>query len=296
MSRREAVTLAVISSILSSIAWIFQGEAVRELSPLAVASVQGILTGLIYLFHLAHSNRAFPWRSIRSNWRMLLQFVLLRNFLASILVCTALLLSDSIKIMFFTKLEPYFVLFWAWLCAGQKITRSHAALLAVHIGGAVLLSTGGRVDMSFSQAGDIMIICAIGILSWSYLKAAALSQEVGPFDLNGISGFAGGLLLLPFALVSVPSSVWHFSSPGWLHVVIVVLLFNVFGMTMWYAVLPHLEGWLVSALRAIGPVFAAPLAWTFFGQRMGAGNVIGGMIVLVTSVLLTRAPVSLPSE
>lgn len=284
-----AIFLAILSSVLSSIAWIYQGAAVGALTPLAVASVQAILTGIVYIVHLGPRFVArIPWSAIRRHQRELAIFVFLRCILGAILINLALELSGSIKVMFFTKLEPYFVIFWFWLLRGQLVGRSHLALLLVHVFGAILLSVGGDFAVDEGQFGDLLIVCAIGIISFSQLYVGKLSQEIGPAHLNGVASTISGFLLLPLALWFSPAEIWNFASIGWLQVIIVVLLFNVFAMTMWYAAMRDLEAWLVSALRAVGPVFAAPIAWLFFNQTLGPLQIFGALIVLATSAWLAK--------
>lgn len=272
--------------MLSSLGWIFQGAAVLALTPLVVASVQGLLAGVIYLVHLRWIGAKIPFTLIRANAKDLIEFTLFRSVLASVVFCYALVMSDAIKVMFFTKLEPYFIIFWSWFLLKEKVSRYHAVLLSVHVGGAILLSTGGHFDISQSQWGDLMVVCAIAVLSYSYLHAARLSKELGAVHTNGISALASGFCILPFAIATSPAAAWNVFTFGWLNLIIVVLLFNVFALTLWYAALRHLEPWLVSALRATGPVLAAPLAWIFLGERLSEIQIGGAAIVLITSALL----------
>lgn len=280
--------IAILSSVLSSIAWIFQGLAVHDLSPLVVAAAQGILSGLI--FFVAGRVRAKPLRLdlIRQNFQSLMVLTLLRQVIVGVLLNYAQVYSSSIKIMFFTKLEPYFVLFWAWVLAGERISRQHFLLLLIHVSGAVLLSTGAEIHLGDAQLGDILVILGLTISSFSYMRAKKLSQDLGAATVNGITGVISGIVLLPFAIATAPAHAWTFSSLGWLHVLAVVVLFNVFGLTMWYYALGHLDSWLVSALRAVGPLAAAPVAWFFFGQTLSGMQIFGGALVLITSGALAR--------
>lgn len=287
-SRQAAIQLAILSSMLSSLAWIFQGEAIRLLSPLAVASTQGLFTGVLYLIHLRRSKLTSPIEQLRTHTKEFSALILLRGVISSILICYALSLSTSIKVMFFTKLEPYFVLFWIWLLRGEKISRYHFILLLIHVAGAILLSTSGQLDLRESQAGDLLLIVAVGISSLTYLYAGELSKKVGSIHVNGICSTISGIMLLPAAIIFSPGSIWSITAPGWIDLIILVLLFNVFGLTLWYSALKHLDGWLVSALRALGPVFAAPIAWLFFDQSLSFLQITGALIVLLTSVMLAR--------
>lgn len=289
MSKREtAIALAVASSVLSSIGWVFQGAAVGALDPLSVAAIQGILSGVVYFVYLRPFRARIPTESLRRHARELLIFILLRAVFGAILLNYALEVSGSIKVMFFTKLEPYFILFWMWLIQNKTIGRYHLALLLVHIAGAVLLSVGNDLQFGAAQFGDLLLVLAMGMLSFSQLYVSKLSQEVGPTHLNGLSSLASGLLLLLPALVISPVTVWNPLQIGWAYVLIVVLLFNVISMTMWYAALRYLEAWLVSAVRAVGPVFAAPVAWLLFGEMLTSVQIVGALIVLVTSAILAK--------
>jgi len=284
-----AISAAVISSMLSSLAWIFQGAAIQHLTPLMVASAQGLLTGAVYLVHLKLRNIPFPVVTVQEHRRELLQYTLLRNVIGSILICYALSYSESIKVMFLTKLEPYFIIFWVWLIEGKKISRSNTLLLLVHVIGAVLLSTGGTFHLAESQWGDVLLVIAIAVLSYSYLHASRLSKALGPIHLNGIGATLSGVCLLPLALVSSPLALWNPMAIGWAYVVLVVLLFNVFGVTLWYLALRSLDGWMVSALRAVGPVCAAPFAWLWFGEGLTCIQIGGAAIVLITSAILASS-------
>lgn len=297
MTRQQAVLIAILSSVLSSLCWIFQDRAVDSLGPMAVVSAQGILVGLLYLFHSRSRAKRISAALLREHWRELVEYTLLRGLLGGALVCYALMLSGSIKVMFFTKLEPYFVLFWAWLLEGQRINRSHALLLAVHVFGAILLSTGGKISLEQSQLGDLMLIVAVGIFSYTYLHAGRLSKELGPMHVNGLSSLLTGLASLPIALIISPPGIWTIHAPGWIDIAILVIVFNVVSMTMWFAALRYLEGWLVSALRAVGPVVAAPIAYLFFGQALTEIQIFGAGLVLLTSGMLARRkPTSAANE
>jgi drug/metabolite transporter (DMT)-like permease len=288
-SHHAGIVCAVLSAMLSSLAWVFQGEAVKSLTPLVVASAQGLLTGLFYLAHLKITKTQLPWKTIRDNRRELFEYILLRGVIGSILVCYALVFSDSIKVMFLTKLEPYLILFWAWILHGTTISRAKGLLLLIHIGGAVLLSTGGTIALGDHYWGDALVVLAVALFGYCYLHAGRLSAELGAIHLNGVASLASGLIILPLALAFAPLSAWNPFTLGWANLIAVVILFDVIAITLWYHSMRTLEGWLVSALRAAGPVCAAPLAWAFFGQSLTQLQILGAGLVLGTSALLARS-------
>ena len=283
-----AVVAAVLSSLISSSAWILQGEAIKHLSALPVAALQGLLAGIVYLGWLLVSNQKIPLgKALVHRWA-LFEFVLLRGVLASILLCYALMDTASVKVMFFTKLEPYFILFWAWLLYRATVSRTHLVWLSVHIGGALMLSLAGQQTHPLELRGDLLMLLAVAILSYTYLHAKKLTQELGSVHVNGISSILGGLILLPIAYLVAPPGVWNPFQIGWAYLFGLVISFNVVGLTLWYWSFHHLPEWLVSALRAVGPVLAAPIAWIFFNQTLTDLQILGALVVLYTSAMMAR--------
>jgi drug/metabolite transporter (DMT)-like permease len=59
-------------------------------------------------------------------------------------------------------------------------------------------------------------------------------------------------------------------------------------MSLLYASLNGIEGWLSSALRATGPVIATPIAFLFFGETLTPIQIFGALVVIITSVLISR--------
>ena len=106
-----------------------------------------------------------------------------------------------------------------------------------------------------------------------------------------MSSLIAGIIVLPFAFYAQPES-FNFLLPenilGWQYLIITVFIFYVFSMLFWFISLHGLEAWLSSALRCLGPIFAAPIAWIFYQQRLGAVQVVGATLVILTSVLMLR--------
>ena len=68
-----------------------------------------------------------------------------------------------------------------------------------------------------------------------------------------------------------------------------MILFDVFALSFWYISLKHLDSWVVSSLRAMGPVIAAPYAYFVFNQSLSLFQIIGAVLVLLTSGLIVVA-------
>ncbi|HLC45310.1 MAG TPA: DMT family transporter [archaeon] len=287
---RKDFAFAVLASFLSSVSSITGVGVAKTLGAFTLGSLSQLLGGLMVFFSIKASNERVDWQKLRLHLRDFTFLVVLRCIIGMSLFAYGLGLTDAIKAIFFTKVEPYFVLAWSWLLRGEKIKASHAFLLLVHISGAVLLSTGGNLaGLGKSQAGDFLIIAAMGMLSLSYLPAKKLSIELGAKATNALTQVVGGLALLPLAvLFAPPAKVLALEVTGWVFLAIHSVLYNLVSQTLWYASLKTVQGWMVSALRALGPLLAAPVAFFLFGETLEPMQLVGAAIVLLTSLLMAR--------
>ena len=66
---------------------------------------------------------------------------------------------------------------------------------------------------------------------------------------------------------------------GWGYALATVLSFYVLSNALWFFSLKQVPAWLASALRCVGPVFAAPLAWILFDSRMNFVQISGAQYI-----------------
>ncbi len=280
-----SVTTLLFASALSSIGWIFEGEAIARLEPVAVSCVALLLGGLILLC-IARFRGAMPrGASATVTSPQFLIFSLIRSALLSTIFCYCLTLTSSTKVMFLTKIEPYIVLLIQIIWHNHRTTWQHFTLLAVHIAGAVLLSTSGKFTLSLDALGDLLVLLAVTASAALYAPTQRYSQQLGPSYAAGFSQLFGGAVLIPFVCFyntnSFALSEEH--ALGWFYVLLTVLVFHVISTGLWFSSIRHVPAWLASALRSFGPVLAAPIAWLFFDKPLSHIQTLGASIVIITS-------------
>jgi len=215
-----------------------------------------------------------------------LLFSMVRSGLCSFAFGVSLTLTSSTKTMFLTKIEPYLVLLIHIVFYGQRVTVAHLVLLAAHLAGAVVLSTGGEFALSPDIAGDLLLFAAVGCNAAFYGPAQRYARELGALYTSGLSQIIGGVCLLPF-MIGFSSAMFDLSGEklvGWYFALGTVLIFYVLSTALWFFSLKQVPAWLASALRCVGPVFAAPLAWMLFDARLTAIQLAGAFVVVATSV------------
>ncbi len=288
LKKDKGILFAILSSITSSIGLIIAGIGTRLLTPLLFLSVVGIMGSIMLFAYIWITREKFSISEIKKNSKDLVSIIIYRSLIGQSLLFYGLSLSTGIVAIFFTKMEPYFVLIWGVILDKQKIDRKHFALLAIHLFGAFLLATGGVLSFSNNEFGDLLIIIAAAMLALSYKSGTKLSNNLGPIVPGVVSYGISAIIILPIAIFLVASTHATLQPSGWFYAFLEALLFNVLAITFWFAALKTLKGWIASALRATGPIIAAPIAFIVFGQTLGAVQILGGLIVLATSFIITQ--------
>jgi len=283
MDKPKGIFLAIISPLSSGVATVLQKAVLTEFGIILTASLLKVFGGtVVLLVALFRPGNFAAEELIKSRWLMI-RVACVRG-LGHVLFLLGLYYTDAIKAVFFTKIEPYFVLFWCWVLLGERISRKEVGLLLIHIFGAFLLSTGGNfATISTRQLGDLFIVLAMFVSGYSYLESRTLSLKIGALRAAGLSSLLTGVILLPFALIFSGHLLPAVDMSAWLMLAGVVILFDVISLTAWFASLESVPGWLVSALRVLGPLAGVPAAFIMFGETLSAMQTVGGLVVLGTS-------------
>lgn len=277
---------AILSPFFSSVSTIFKSEAARDLSPLIVVSFGGILGSIILFIIAGFRKEKISGKLLRNNFKDLSLLVILRFIVGELTMTYGLANTSAIKAIFFTKIEPFFVLILAWFILKEKIKAKHLLLLTIHLFGAILLSTGGL--FLIPHLGDLLIIFSMFCFAVTYISGKRISHSLGSTLGSAIPMGIASLILFPFALFSSSGNLFSYSSKGWEYLLIYVILFNVIALTLWYYSLKAVKGWIVSSLRYLGPIFGAPVAYFMFGQTLNLNQVMGAGIIIATSLLIAR--------
>lgn len=286
MENYYGLMAAILSPFFSSVSTIFKSEAARDLTPLIVVSFGGIIGSIILFAIAAIRKEKISIKLLKHNIKDLSFLVVLRFMIGELTMTYGLANTSAIKAIFFTKIEPFFVLILAWFILKEKIKAKHLVLLGAHLFGAILLSTGGLFLLP--HLGDLLIIFSMFCFAVTYISGKRIAHAIGSTLGSAIPMGVASLLLFPFAIFSSRQNLFSYPSKGWEFLLIYVILFNVIALTLWYFSLKAVKGWIVSALRYLGPILGAPVAYFMFGQTLNTNQAIGALIIISTSFLIAR--------
>lgn len=287
----RGIIYAVVSPLVSGVATVLFAACTRYFPPLIASSVSAILGATLLGLILRLSGASIRWDAVKKEWRVVIQLAIVRIVLGSSLFALGLKHTEAIKAVFFTKIEPYFVIFWGWVLFRDKVTRSEFFLLAIHLFGAFLVSTGGITSgLGHAQFGDLLIIVSMFVSGYSYFIARQVTSSVGASTAAVVSELLGGLLMLPIAILCSDSfSFSDVPTIGWIYFGLNLLLFNVVALPLWFYALRTVRGWIVSAVRAVGPLAGAPAAYFILDESLNSWQLVGGIFVVSTSAWIARA-------
>lgn len=289
LPRSRYILFAILSSILSSVATLFKVQGVHYLHPVLAASVGVLFAGLITLVYLILRKQLPTRADLKRVYKPLLKLAFCRSVISNLIFTIGLTMSSGVEAVFLTKMEPYLVIFWVWLLDGKRPSGNHLMLLVVHITGAVMLAIGDKgLNGEVSWYGDLVIVSGVVTAALSYRFAPQVTKVLTPLQTASFAEIIGGVVTLPFALLFCPIAFEPEQQLGWYYVGIHAVLFYIFAISLLYASLDGIEGWLSSALRATGPLVAAPIALIFFGETLGGVQIVGAAVVLLTSALISK--------
>lgn len=268
----------------------FKVQGVQIINPFVAGSIGVLFAGTLTLLYLALTSNLPSWKSIVSVRRPLLMLTLCRPILSNTIFTIGIAYSSAVEAVFLTKMEPYLVIFWVWLLDGVRPSGNHLLLLILHIAGAVLLSVGGSGlgVGGVSWFGDLIIVCAVVTAALSYRYAPQVTTTLRPLQTAAVVEVLGGLTTLPLVLLAPPLTFSHQELVGWAYIGAHSILFYILAISLLYASLQGIEGWISSAMRATGPLVAAPVAIIFFGETLTLTQGVGALVVLVTSALISK--------
>lgn len=274
--------------------WVI-GRAMRhEMPPVAMGFWRWTLAlALLLPFTLPELRR--KWPVVRANRVTLAALGCLGAIAFNTLIYVGLQYTAATNGVLFNSLTPIFIILLSWILAGERITGTQGAGVALSLAGVLAIVARGDPALLATfqfNPGDLWLIAAMFL--WG-IYTIVLKRR--PAELSA-TAFLAAMLLLSLPLL-LPFYLWEFSQRGG---------FALTGSTIpalaYYATIPSIVAYLfwnrgvaqVGANRAglfvhLMPVFGALLSVVFLGERLYAYHYGGAALVFVGIYLTTRRSV-----
>ncbi len=189
--------------------------------------------------------------------------------------------------------SPIFVLlFSVFILKEKQDTKTVLAVLGSVVGSALIaFSDSGMIAGSFDKKallGDILALIGAIAVSIYFMAGSFLRKSIDTFHyITLVYSFAAFFSLL-FAVASGESFVGY-RPVSYLYMILLALVPQLLGHTSFNWALKHLKANAVAISTLGEPIGASVLAYLFFSQTVGVGQLIGMAIVLVSIVVAVKS-------
>lgn len=196
---------------------------------------------------------------------------------------TALTLASASLVALLLYTYPAIVTVLSALFLGVRLTPVRVAALVLALAGTALIV---GPELAGELRGVALGISAAVIYSVYILAGSRLTPSAGALASSAVVTASAATV---FALVAVVQRPAFPSTAGsWVAVAAIALVSTVVAITTFFAGMQRLGATDASTLSTIEPVVTVILAWAVLDERLGAAQVVGGVLVLAAVVLLAR--------
>uniref|UniRef100_A0AAU1LWZ8 DMT family transporter n=1 Tax=Streptomyces sp. NBC_00148 TaxID=2903626 RepID=A0AAU1LWZ8_9ACTN len=243
--------------------------------PLYGAAIRALPAGLLLLAvrrELPHGS--WWWRSA------VLGFLNTGVFFALVYVAAQLLPTALASTVMATS--PMVMMLIAWGLVAERPRARHLAGAGVGAGGVALMLLTGEVLAA--PLGVLASVAAMLLSSLGYVLAKRWGGEVDVLASTSWQLIAGGLLLLPFAVL-VEGAPPRLDGPALLGFAYVAVVATALAFAAWFAGLRHLPAATVGLVGLLNPVTGVLLGTLVAGEVLTVRQLCGLVLVLAGVVL-----------
>jgi drug/metabolite transporter (DMT)-like permease len=188
---------------------------------------------------------------------------------------------------------PALVFLGALALRRDHIDRRRMVALVLATGGAALVLAGGGTG-DLDALGVALGLSAAVAYSVYILVADGVTRRIDPFHLSALIATGAAATLWAAGLVSGSLDL-GFDPAGWAWIAALALVSTVVAISAFLAGLPKVGPATASIVSTVEPMVSVGMAMLWFGERLGAVQIVGGALVLSAVVLLaakvrSRAP------
>jgi drug/metabolite transporter (DMT)-like permease len=210
---RQPVSLILaVSMIAAGVVYPVTDSALKHTSPIMIATLRALVGGLILTLALPLLRSRLPRSRRMWGWALAIGFGNTTLTQVGIGVGTARAGAAVASVLL--NSSPFFVALIARLALREPITRLRATGLVIGFGGVLLVVFADPGEIAHgSQLAIGFVLALLGALGWAGggLGMRALTQREPDLDVPGHTAaqfLAGGILLIPLALLDRGSTEW----------------------------------------------------------------------------------------
>lgn len=273
-------------------------EALRGFGPLALAQLRvlgaAVVFGILFLGWRKHQ----LLRLVPRQWMSLGIVALFGITLNQLFFIAGLARTSAVHTGLIVALGPVMVLVLSCLIRMEALTLLKSAGTVVSFCGVAVLTTGkaghGR---GAHWSGDLLLVVGSAVFAYYTILVKKIADRYDTLTLNTIIFVLGSLLMIPFSAHEVLAVRWGALPPqAWLGLAYMVIFGSVLAYLVYAFVLTELSPSRVAAFFYLQPLIAVGLGVWMLAERLTAGVVGGGGLILFGVYLAERGGESVKDE
>ncbi len=231
------------------------------------------------------------WHLTRSEWRTVILFGLCQNALYLGFSWVAMQYVEASVSSIIASMMPLVVAFLGWLLFAERLRPMAVAGLVAGVAGVALIM-GVRLQHGLHVPGVILCLIGMVALTFATLAARGAGGSRNMMMIVGLQMAVGAVaLVIPAVLMEWGRPVeW---SAGLIWAFAYTVLAPGIGATwLWFRLVNRVGAVRAATFHFLSPIFGVAIAAAMLGERFGASDVIGALIVAagILMVQLARIP------
>jgi drug/metabolite transporter (DMT)-like permease len=280
--------------------WLAMKVGISTVSPGVFAGLRWTVAGAaLLLFRRLRGQRIMP--PPRLVPRILFVSVMLITLNQVIQLYALKLVTAGLAAVISSALTPVALLMFSVATGQERFNIRQFGAILVGVGGVMTLfgpaAMAGTLDMR-EVAGALGITCGCSCYCLGSVLSRPVMRTLEPVQLAGITGLAGGLVLLVASLALEPGAMesmqfqWGWPAfLAWLYLLVPGALMST---TMYFLLVRDWGPSRPGTYAFISPVIAVFIGCLFFGESLGWGDAVGMALMLGAAALAMR-PVPVPN-
>jgi drug/metabolite transporter (DMT)-like permease len=286
MQAREYVLLFVLGAIWG-LSYVFIRIAAPLFGPALLMGLRVAIASGVTALYIAGTGH---WQSVAASFRAKARQYFVMGLVNAALPFTLIAISelalDASYAAILNSTTPVFSALAAAAWMGRPLTGRVGAGIAIGIGGVAIAVGGAPFMLSPLLLGAIVLLLAA---SASYGVGAYYAHRhtegVAPVTASLGQTFTATILLLPFALIEVPSARW--TLPGTISLLGLAVLSTSVAYLLYFRILQKAGPTETVTVTFLIPIFGVLWGHLLLGEPIGVGTVVGLAVVLVGIALVT---------
>jgi len=279
----------MLQAVASAGTYIVAKGAMREIAPLTFGFYRFVLASLIFGAMMIARRRYFPFS--KSEWKLLILLSILAIPINQGFFLVGLSLTPPTHPALLYATAPIWVYILSAWREEERFNTQKSIGIAIALAGVLAFFLEKGITLALKDLlGDFLILIAVWAWAFYTILGRPLAQERGAITVTASVLILGTVIYLPLGLyVAFRFDYSGVTWVGWSGVLYTAIITSVILYTLWYWIIKQMEPSKAAVFSNLQPVLTAVMAYFLLGERLSAGSIASGIVILVGVYVTQKA-------